>query len=341
MTAPPPPAAATCVAKLRSAMVCGKPRNDVIHRTDRPHSVECHDYLAPAAATCVHQISRLWMCDQPRESSVHHVESDNDEIRFAAHPFAPALPDPPADRPAWQRDGYGHAQRSVADPPADPPQSQCPRCHAWQSDLDGFGVLKCDRCDYCSHASIDGHVCTLCNQQIGEDGKATDPPADRAANCPNADGNPPEREHAVGGCSLCAVEPDPELLAALRRSVGLPADHAADVDVCPCGHSNEQHGSGEERVCLVPDCPCEEFGDDPAAAREDGECVFCQVTPKCGSYCGCRCHRVTQRYDRRKADTFRHDIEAILDEHAQCDADSRCCVMVEIRKRLTIDGGTR
>ena len=28
--------------------------------------------------------------------------------------------------------------------------------------------------------------------------------------------------------------------------------------VCECGHSEERH-DGEELICLVPDCDCEEF----------------------------------------------------------------------------------
>ncbi len=46
----------------------------------------------------------------------------------------------------------------------DIPQAQCPRCLQWQSDLDGFGVLKCAVCEYCQHPSIDGHVCGLCKR---------------------------------------------------------------------------------------------------------------------------------------------------------------------------------
>lgn len=50
----------------------------------------------------------------------------------------------------------------------DTPESMCPRCHAWQPDLDGFGVLKCDHCDYCQHPSTTprpagGWVCDLCS----------------------------------------------------------------------------------------------------------------------------------------------------------------------------------
>lgn len=35
----------------------------------------------------------------------------------------------------------------------DIPESLCPKCLMWQADLDGFGVLKCIHCDYCSHPS--------------------------------------------------------------------------------------------------------------------------------------------------------------------------------------------
>ena len=44
--------------------------------------------------------------------------------------------------------------------------SLCPSCGEVQEDLDGFGVLKCEHCDYCSHASINGNVCGLCEQVV-------------------------------------------------------------------------------------------------------------------------------------------------------------------------------
>lgn len=41
----------------------------------------------------------------------------------------------------------------------------CPQCGAEQEDCDGFGVLSCEACGWCSHASIDGDVCGLCGQR--------------------------------------------------------------------------------------------------------------------------------------------------------------------------------
>lgn len=38
----------------------------------------------------------------------------------------------------------------------------CPRCGAKQRDADGFGVLFCAACNYCSHASVDGDTRNLC-----------------------------------------------------------------------------------------------------------------------------------------------------------------------------------
>jgi hypothetical protein len=42
------------------------------------------------------------------------------------------------------------------------PQVPCPKCHALQEDRDGFGVLHCAACGYCSHPSRTGGVCGLC-----------------------------------------------------------------------------------------------------------------------------------------------------------------------------------
>jgi hypothetical protein len=35
------------------------------------------------------------------------------------------------------------------------PEADCPKCRQSQPDHDGFGVLKCIHCDYCSHPSAD------------------------------------------------------------------------------------------------------------------------------------------------------------------------------------------
>jgi ssDNA-binding Zn-finger/Zn-ribbon topoisomerase 1 len=42
----------------------------------------------------------------------------------------------------------------------------CPKCGAEQQDLDGFGVLHCPKCGYCSHASVTGDICGLCGQKV-------------------------------------------------------------------------------------------------------------------------------------------------------------------------------
>lgn len=46
-------------------------------------------------------------------------------------------------------------KRDLTDGERDVPQSMCPKCRTWQDDFDGFGVLKCQHCDYCSHPSAD------------------------------------------------------------------------------------------------------------------------------------------------------------------------------------------
>lgn len=55
--------------------------------------------------------------------------------------------------------------------PDDWPMTQCPQCHGWQPDPDGFGVLCCQfpDCDYCDHSSITGDVCDLCGKEFTPD----------------------------------------------------------------------------------------------------------------------------------------------------------------------------
>jgi hypothetical protein len=42
----------------------------------------------------------------------------------------------------------------------------CPQCGVLQVDADGFGVLHCKACGFCTHASIDGDRCGLCDALI-------------------------------------------------------------------------------------------------------------------------------------------------------------------------------
>lgn len=42
----------------------------------------------------------------------------------------------------------------------------CPKCGRRQEDLDGFGVLYCRHCGYCTHASVDGDVCGFCKKVV-------------------------------------------------------------------------------------------------------------------------------------------------------------------------------
>ena len=47
---------------------------------------------------------------------------------------------------------------------ADYPTMACPMCGAEAPDLDGFGVLACAECGYCTHASVTGDICGLCGR---------------------------------------------------------------------------------------------------------------------------------------------------------------------------------
>jgi ribosomal protein L37AE/L43A len=42
----------------------------------------------------------------------------------------------------------------------------CPKCGAEQEDLDGFGVLYCEACGFCTHASVNGDICGLCGAEV-------------------------------------------------------------------------------------------------------------------------------------------------------------------------------
>lgn len=44
------------------------------------------------------------------------------------------------------------------------PKMECPRCPAVYDDFDGFGVLHCPACGFCSHASVTGGVCGFCGK---------------------------------------------------------------------------------------------------------------------------------------------------------------------------------
>lgn len=42
------------------------------------------------------------------------------------------------------------------------PTMTCPKCSAVYDDHDGFGVLHCEKCGYCTHAVRTNGVCDLC-----------------------------------------------------------------------------------------------------------------------------------------------------------------------------------
>lgn len=50
--------------------------------------------------------------------------------------------------------------------PDDVPTRECPRCGDSQRDLDGFGALYCQKCGFCTHASITAGVCDFCEKEF-------------------------------------------------------------------------------------------------------------------------------------------------------------------------------
>lgn len=45
----------------------------------------------------------------------------------------------------------------------------CPRCGVEQEDFDGFGVLACEACGYCTHPERYGGICTICGDVQADD----------------------------------------------------------------------------------------------------------------------------------------------------------------------------
>lgn len=54
----------------------------------------------------------------------------------------------------------------------DYPTAICPKCKVEQDDMDGFGILYCELCGYCTHPGSvmdekDGHwYCDLCGEKL-------------------------------------------------------------------------------------------------------------------------------------------------------------------------------
>jgi ribosomal protein L37AE/L43A len=48
------------------------------------------------------------------------------------------------------------------------PVTKCPKCGTERADHDGVGVVYCDLCGYCTHASASGKPlrCEFCGEQI-------------------------------------------------------------------------------------------------------------------------------------------------------------------------------
>lgn len=48
------------------------------------------------------------------------------------------------------------------------PLVACPKCGKVEEDFDGFGVLYCGACGYCTHPAIQDGVCDLCLRGIND-----------------------------------------------------------------------------------------------------------------------------------------------------------------------------
>jgi len=50
------------------------------------------------------------------------------------------------------------------------PNMVCPQCYAICDDYDGVGILYCERCGYCVHASMSGDplTCDFCGHEDEE-----------------------------------------------------------------------------------------------------------------------------------------------------------------------------
>ncbi len=90
----------------------------------------------------------------------------------------------PLSDPAHIAQGCGPVcaakQAAVIDPPALPDFEddliiliECPRCGAQQQDFDGFGVVHCPACGYCTHPSATDGTCDICGEPT-----ATEPEAE-------------------------------------------------------------------------------------------------------------------------------------------------------------------
>jgi len=57
--------------------------------------------------------------------------------------------------------------------PDDEVRISCPKCGAEQLDLDGFGLVACPECGFCTHPSADSDahgrmVCGICKKVVGQ-----------------------------------------------------------------------------------------------------------------------------------------------------------------------------
>jgi hypothetical protein len=64
--------------------------------------------------------------------------------------------------PEWGGGVFNGTRAALPPLELETPETQCPRCGEWIVDHDGFGVLRHEACNYCSHISRTGGVCELC-----------------------------------------------------------------------------------------------------------------------------------------------------------------------------------
>ena len=80
-----------------------------------------------------------------------------------------ANPSREEDRQRWSRQQWREAVERYRTR-NDQPTMTCPKCGGEMEDFDGIGVLAHLECGYCTHPSLDGNVCGICQKTVDTHG---------------------------------------------------------------------------------------------------------------------------------------------------------------------------